>query len=190
MPSPVGHALAGFTIGLIAQPAPNGDRPRRLLTPFTVVGAVAAALPDADLLVRHMHRGWTHSIGATVLVFIVAAIVTGKVNPRMAWRLACVLAAAHASHIVMDWMGTDPFPPGGVQALWPFGRGYYMSGWDFFPPTERDFANPRLWLIDGKALAFETVVMGGVAALAIRLTRTRRSRAPISVRDNPRPPSA
>ncbi len=49
-------------------------------------------------------------------------------------------------------MGTDPFPPGGVQALWPFGREYYMSGWDFFPPTERDFANPQLWIIDGKAL--------------------------------------
>ena len=38
----------------------------------------------------------------------------------------------------------------------------------FLSTDRRDFANPQLCDHDGKALVFETVVMGGVAALAIR----------------------
>jgi len=200
MPSPVGHALAGFTLGLLVEPADSPKKPQPLLTRFTLLGALFAALPDADLLFAPVHRGWTHSFGASLLILIIAAAVTGQVNrarrtrgippARGAWRLAVVLSVAQASHIALDWMGTDHSTPGGLQALWPLTRQFYMSGWDFFPETERNFAKPEIIVMNAWALFFELVVLGPIAFLAILFTRTRRSRARISGPDDPRPPSA
>lgn len=201
MPSPIGHALAGFTLGLLVErPANRPMAPQPLLTRFTMLGALFAALPDADLLFAPLHRGWTHSFGASLLILIVAAAVTGQVNRvrrargippvRGAWQLAVVLSLAQASHIVLDWMGTDHSTPGGLQALWPLTREFYMSGWDFFPETERNFAKPEIIVMNAWALFFELVVLGPIALLAMLFTRTRRSRAPISARDDPRRPSA
>jgi membrane-bound metal-dependent hydrolase YbcI (DUF457 family) len=185
MPSPLGHALAGFTLGLVSQPpAANPGRSRRLVTRFTVLAALVAALPDADLLFGHVHRGWTHSFGASLLILIVTIIVTGKVT-----RLGVVLALAQASHIALDWVSTDRFPPRGIQALWPLTRGFYLSGWEFFPPTERNFANPEIVAINIRAAVFELIVMGTIAMVAVFLTRRRRNRVPISVPGGPPPPS-
>jgi inner membrane protein len=177
MPSPLGHALAGFTIGLLAEPLPaSSATPRALVTRFTLLGALLAALPDADLLLPYPHRGWTHSLGASLLVMIITVAVTGWVTRAVAWRLALVLAVAQASHVLLDWMGVDARTPNGIQALWPFNRQYYISGWDFFPPTERNLANPNIVAINLRALAFEAAVLGPVAGLAVWLTRRRRSR--------------
>ncbi len=199
MPSPVGHALAGFTIGLLADRTVSAwppGQPRKLLTTMTILSATVAALPDADLL-SDLHRGWTHSLGATALVAILTAAVTGKVISRgsqeqigMAWRLAFALAAAQASHILLDWLGTDRFPPNGIQVFWPFGTSHYLSGWNIFPRTERNFANPEILAINLRAVVFELFALGPLVWLSIRVKRRRRSRVLISVPDRPQPPSA
>ncbi len=215
MPSPVGHALAGFTIGLLADRTASAwppGQPRKLLTTMTVLSATVAALPDVDLL-SDFHRGWTHSLGATALVAILTAAVTGKVTdvwvrrvrqvrgvrgvrqvrgvPRgPAWRLAFALAAAQASHILLDWLGTDRFPPSGIQVFWPFGTSHYLSGWDIFPRTERNFANPDILAINLRAVLFELFALGPLVWLSIMVKRRRRSRVLISVPDHPQPPSA
>src|SRR5262245_60666953 len=87
MPSTVGHALAGVAVAWTADLLP-GNRPyrprpasaaERASGPLTLVCAVLAALPDADLLFG-VHRTATHSVGALALVIIVAAAVTERVT--------------------------------------------------------------------------------------------------------------
>src|SRR5258705_7969910 len=157
MPSPIGHGLAGLAIGLAIEPVlPEAATvPSRHLSKFALVGALVAAMPDADLVYSTIHRGVSHSIGATALLMIIAAVVTGWVTGRVQWRWVILIGAAHASHILMDWLGTDRYPPPGLEALWPFSRKFYISGWDIFPATERRVYLPGAWLTNVRALVAE-----------------------------------
>jgi len=190
MPSPIGHGLAGLAIGLAAEPALIAQNAGRRLTRYAVLGALFAALPDADLLYAPMHRGVTHSIGATALLMIVTAGVTGWVTGRIQWRWVWLIGAAHATHIALDWMATDRYPPPGLEALWPFSHKFYISGWDVFPPTERRVYLPRAVLTNLRAFIAEVGLMGPVAALVFIVKRTRRNRVPTSARDGLQRPSA
>src|SRR5258708_7331030 len=174
MPSPIGHGLADLAIGLALESPRPADAPTttRRLSNFAVCGAVFAALPDADLLYAPIHRGVSHSIGATALLMIIAAAVTGWVTGRVQWRWVLLVGAAHASHILMDWMGTDRYPPPGLEALWPFSRTFYISGWDIFPPTERRVYLPGAMAINVRAFVTEVAIMGPIAAFSFVATRT------------------
>ena len=179
MPTPIGHALAGLAVAWSAEP-PNEPQPlrRALARPLTLVCIALAVLPDIDLLYQPMHRAATHSIGATILVTIIAAGVTGWVTGRINWRIALVCAAAYASHIVTDWLGTDrSYAPYGIQMFWPFDKGWYISGWDVFPPVERrnpfSVATIRL---DVAAAIREIVILGAVV-VGIRLAAQKRRRS-------------
>lgn len=200
MPSPIGHTLAGLAVGWLADPRPAAPgqpsttwrtRLRASLTPFVLWCAAIAALPDADLLIPHFHRTATHSVTATVLILIIAAAVTGKVTWSTRWRFALALAAAHATHLLLDWLGTDRNPPAGLQMLWPFDGAFYISNWDVFPPVARGRISSHMIAINANAALWEIALMGPVAALAWcagLLRRTRRSRVPTSVPDGlPRP---
>jgi LexA-binding, inner membrane-associated putative hydrolase len=134
MPTPVGHALAGAAVAIVAERSVRSAlRWRSLL----IVCMALAVLPDLDLLYQPIHRSFTHSLGSVLLVMIVAAVVTGKVTRRSGLVLGLVCAAAWGSHIVLDWLGTDPNPPRGIKALWPFSNRWFISGWDLFLGTER-----------------------------------------------------
>jgi inner membrane protein len=189
MPSPIGHGLAGLAIGFAAEPATTAQTTGRRLSRFAVLGAVFAALPDADLLYAPIHRGVSHSIGATALLMIIAALVTGWVTGRVQWRWVLLIGAAHGSHILMDWMGTDRYPPPGLEALWPFSRNFYISGWDVFPPTERRIYLPGAWWTNLRALVAEVGLMLPIAALTFVARRTRKSRVPTSAPDSLQRPS-
>src|SRR4051812_25436573 len=107
MPSPIGHALAGLAVawGSDLLPPRAGGRPGGLHPDYVCV--MLAVLPDADLLLPVAHRTVTHSIAAVAavgLLIIVASRVTGKVTRTVA--VACV--AAYASHLLLDWLQTDP----------------------------------------------------------------------------------
>jgi hypothetical protein len=205
MPSTVGHVIAGAMIAwasdtregiairhLVPDPGPdncparlNGEAAGALNRPvrLTLVCAALAAAPDLDVLFRS-HRTYTHSVGATILVTFVAAATAAYARLPVA-RVALACAAAHASHIVLDWLAADRTLPYGIQALWPFTHQFYISGLDLFRQTERRHlftgeairANalavaqemvilgpPALgvWLVRVKALTrFSTVVAGG-----------------------------
>jgi hypothetical protein len=133
MPSPIGHALGGAAVALIADLWP-GRPVERLRFPLTCAGL--AAFPDVDLLLPIVHRTMTHSLVAVVLTTIIAAAVTGKVT-AFRWRVALTCGAAYASHLLLDWLQTDPTPPSGLQALWPLSSTWFISGWDVFRATER-----------------------------------------------------
>jgi membrane-bound metal-dependent hydrolase YbcI (DUF457 family) len=178
MPTPIGHALAGLAVAWSAEP-PTEARSlgRALARPLTVLCVALAVLPDLDLLYPPMHRTATHSIGAIILVTIIAAGVTGWVTGRINWRIAFVCAAAYASHIVTDWLGTDrSYAPYGIQMFWPFDKGWYISGWDVFPPVERRNPFSAATIRTDIAAAFREIVILGSVAVAIWFARKRSPR--------------
>jgi inner membrane protein len=164
MPSPVGHALAGVAVAWAADLAPGRRAWRttdsttslfaRMGGTLTLVCGVLAAAPDLDLLFLSRHRAMTHSLGAVIVIFIVATAVTGWVTrlsspdlpgsglePQRSGlpvlRIGLMCAAAYGSHLILDWLSVDTTRPYGLQALWPFSDAWYISGLDWFPGTER-----------------------------------------------------
>jgi inner membrane protein len=174
MPSPIGHALAGVAVAWSAEQLPGSAGLRRPLPLVATLSCVAlAVLPDADLIYLPIHRTVTHSIGATILVTILAIAVTGKVTRHVAWGLVLMCAAAHVSHLLLDWLGADPSWPFGIQALWPFSHSWFISGWNLFPSTERRHVFSAASIaVNLKAAAWEIAIMGPIV-LALGLWRRR-----------------
>jgi membrane-bound metal-dependent hydrolase YbcI (DUF457 family) len=172
MPSPIGHAVAGCAVVWAADLIDRRPSSARL----ALAGAVLATTPDLDLLFAHFHRSATHSAVAVVLVFSIAAAVTGKVTR---WRTAAICAAAYATHLLLDWLATDRFAPAGIQIWWPFAPRFYLSGWDIFDQTERlhPFA-PATIDQNARAVAKEIAYLAPIAAaLWLIRIRTLRRRA-------------
>jgi inner membrane protein len=192
MPSPIGHALAGTAVVWAAD---SLDR-RRSPIGLTATCAALAALPDLDLLVPRFHRSATHSVAAVLLVLIIAAAMTGKVTRLRAgryggqarWRVGLICAAAYASHLVLDWLGADQYPPGGIQLLWPFGHHFFKSGWDLFDQTERQrlFANDVM-IQNIRAVGKEIAMLAPitVALWLIRVKALARFPSELARRDHP-----
>ena len=182
MPSPIGHALAGLTVGLLADQSPlrpgTSSGTLRLVgaaTPLALACAAVAALPDADLLIPGWHRTATHSVTATALVFILTIVVTGKVTGKPQWRWAAALAAAHATHLLLDWLAIDPRPPSGIQLFWPFSHEFFISRLDIFPGTERRIFRPGALALNARSAMRELLIMLPIAAAALWV-RLRRGR--------------
>ena len=110
---------------------------------------------------------------ATACILIIAVAMTGKVTTRTAWQFALALAAAHATHLLLDWLSTDRYPPEGIQLFWPFSDRFYISGLDLFPPVERRLLRPEALAINARAALWEVLIMGPVA-LAAWFVRRRR----------------
>jgi inner membrane protein len=180
MPSPVGHALAGVAVAWVADLVP-GRRAWRTAGPATspfvraggiltlVCGALAVA-PDLDLLVLR-HRAITHSLGAVIIVFIVATAVTGWVTRGLpVVRIGLMYAAAYGSHLLLDWLAVDTTLPYGLQALWPFSDSWFISGVDLFPGTERrDILSLAAIRTNLRALSYETAILLPVLGLLWRV---------------------
>lgn len=184
MPSPIGHALAGLAIGLVGEPDRSQPVRQRSRWPsaFVLLAALFAVLPDADLLLPHgAHRTFTHSAVAVLFITSIAFAMTGQVTASVRVRIALVLGAAYGSHLLLDWMGTDPTVPSGQQLLWPLSHVTYVSGWDFFPITERNTSNRDFLRLNAIAAITELVTMGPIALGAWGLRRKRKSRDRTSV---------
>jgi membrane-bound metal-dependent hydrolase YbcI (DUF457 family) len=130
----------------------------------TLVCALLAASPDLDLLV-HAHRTFTHSIVAIVAVTVAAGVVSRWSRlPRL--RLTTMLGAAYATHAALDLIAADPYPPRGIQLLWPFSREFFLAGWAVFPGTER--GNLLSWFAiatNTRALVTELAIMVPILAV-------------------------
>jgi len=145
VPSPIGHALAGIAVAWTADLIP-GDRAWRTApetSPWylragdglTLLCAGLGAAPDLDLAFV-AHRTVTHSIGAVFFVGLFAAALAANARRPIA-RVALMCAAAYGSHLFLDWLGTDFYPPRGIQMLWPINQEWYISGIDVFRQTAR-----------------------------------------------------
>jgi membrane-bound metal-dependent hydrolase YbcI (DUF457 family) len=173
MPTSIGHALAGAAAAWTADLVP-GDRAwrtarasaswyRRAGNGLTLACAVLAALPDVDLLF-HAHRTFTHSIGAVIIVGLIAAAVAA-ISDRPIVRVSLMCAAAVGTHVLLDYLAVDPMPPFGIQALWPFTRGWYISGWNIFLETERrHFFTLSSIAVNARAVLREVLILLPIAA--------------------------
>ncbi len=135
-----------------------------------------AMLPDLDLLVGS-HRGPTHSIGAAVIVGVIAAIAAHWLRPStrsaaVAFGTACM--AAYASHMPLDWLSHDNTPPIGIMALWPFSTDYYASHVQVFLAISRRYYHGWRFLIQNAlAVVRELAILVPLLAL-VCVTRPRR----------------
>jgi len=182
MPSPIGHALGGVAVAWTADIVNGryGERNRLLLLYMGL-----AAAPDLDLLVPGTHRMATHSVLAMLLVFMIAAAVTGQVTR---WRTATLCAAAYGSHLLLDWLGADNVPPRGIQLLWPFSGRWFISDLDLFRQTARQhFLSGPIMRQNLIAVAQELAIMAPLlAALWLVRVKTASRFAPeLTGRDHP-----
>jgi len=171
MPSPIGHALGGLVVVWVADlvDGPPAGRDRLLLLYMAL-----AAAPDLDLLVPGGHRTATHSLFAALLVFMIAAAVTGQVTR---WRTATLCAAAYGSHLLLDWLGADNMPPRGIQLLWPVSDRWFISDLDLFRQTaRRHFLTGPIMRENAIAVAQELAIMLPIVGL-LWWARARRSRS-------------
>ena len=163
MPSPLGHALGGLAAGwLVSSATRHPSRPTEVAW-FAAAGIAA----DLDLLVG-AHSGPTHSVGATVLVGALACLMSRR------WRFSIAVSAAYASHILLDWLGSDAAPPVGIMALWPLTREYYESSLHVFYAISRRYWQPGFWTLNAKAVTRELLVLIPLT-LTIGFVRSRRS---------------
>ncbi len=183
MPSPIGHALGGVIVAWSAERIPSGPAagraPEHVSAALTLACAALAAAPDLDLLLPGWHRTVTHSVGAVIIVTIISACVTGWVTGKINWRIAGICGVAYASHLLLDWLGADPSPPLGIQALWPFSHRWFIARWTIFPITERrNFFSWASFATNVKAAAVEVIVLGPVVLglWRMRATKTRRAK--------------
>jgi inner membrane protein len=174
MPSPVGHALGGVAAGWLLEPEHMASAPARSRIRFETLGFAALGIAaDLDLLLGS-HRGATHSIGAVLVVGVVAWLALRRRSRRARWAIAC--AGAFASHGLLDWLGSDTSAPFGVPALWPFSSAYYQAPWPLFPAVSRRIHQPDLfWIPNALAVARELVILVPVVVLVGAMTsRTRK----------------
>jgi inner membrane protein len=150
---------------------------------LVAVSAGLAMLPDADLLIPGTHRMGTHSVVAAALVFIVAAVVTGKVT-----RTAMICGAAYASHLLLDWLGADDFPPRGLQLFWPLTSEWYISGLDVFRQTaRRQFLTAPIIRQNAIAVVQELAILVPIVAVLylVRVKTVARLAPELSRRHHP-----
>lgn len=126
---------------------------------------------DLDFVVG-AHRSATHSIGATVVagMAMAATVSTARL------RVGVFGAAAYGSHVLLDWLGTDPGQPSGVMVFWPFSDEFYVSDPSLFLRVCREW-----WLLgclthNVQAVVWELIVLLPLAAVAIVLARRRGRR--------------
>jgi membrane-bound metal-dependent hydrolase YbcI (DUF457 family) len=196
MPTSIGHALAGAAAAWGADLVP-GRRAWRTAPPtaswyrragngLTLVCVVLAAVPDADLLF-HIHRTFSHSIGAVMLVGVLAAAIAALTN-RPVLRIASMCAAAYGTHLLLDWLAVDLMPPYGIQVFWPFSDTWYMSRWIIFRQIERSrLLSESTMRLNVLAVAQELAVLAPILIVIwlIRVKALTRLAAQMSRGDHP-----
>jgi len=183
----MGGVIAGWLVG--GAPAmPHGARRaplrsfigasdvRRSAFAFGLLGLLA----DFDFLFG-THSTYSHSVGAALVVSGVAfAWFTWKGRTERAANVVTALAvgAAYASHILLDWLGTDGSVPIGIMALWPFSRDFYLAGVGLFAPVDRRFWLPDFWLRVVRMLAIEVGILGSALTIVWWARTPRGERRP------------
>jgi len=164
MPTPIGHALGGLAAGaFIARRAEPSVSIRIRSQSLLWVWALCGVLPDADFLIGG-HRGLTHTLGAMCAVGCGTALIARR-QPGL-WFAA---SASYGTHLLLDWLGGDTAAPLGIMALWPFTDTFYLAPYHIFPAVCRQYWYVACQVDLIQAVAWEMLLLGPIAALALRL---------------------
>ncbi len=172
MPTPIGHAFAGLAIAWSAEAIEKS--PLRFARRTTLAGTCLglAIFPDLDWLYPPAHRTMTHSI--TAVVAAAAAVIALhwlRRSPHLA-TVTIAATAAYASHLLLDWVGGDTKLPAGIQLLWPFDSGWFISPVSIFRATDiGGFFRPRTMVSNAIAVLTEVLLMVPAALLALAWRR-------------------
>ena len=132
-------------------------RDKRVAT-FACLGLLA----DLDFLFG-LHSAYSHSVGATVVVGGIAAVL----GRNRGARFALAAAVAYGTHVLLDWLGSDTVEPLGVMALWPVSTDYFLSDRFWFASVCRRYAELGCWAHDMRGLVKECVLLGPFAIGAV-----------------------
>jgi membrane-bound metal-dependent hydrolase YbcI (DUF457 family) len=164
---------------MVAPPASRQEALR-----WGAVFAAAAMAPDLDLIAG-VHRGPTHSLTAALIAGGITWIAAAAAVSRMSERTgrgrpgigvaghALAVAAAYATHTLLDWLGADSAAPFGIMALWPMSDNYYESPLHVFLAISRRYARPGFFTLNIRAVLRELAILGPVAAV-VAWTRARK----------------
>ncbi len=125
MPTIISHAVVPLLLGAAAGR-------RRISRPLLVAGAIAAMLPDADVLSFKLgiayadafgHRGAFHSIAFALLPALLAAVLHKSLRTS-AWRAATFVGLSAISHPLLDALTNGGL---GVALAWPLDQHRFFS---------------------------------------------------------------
>ncbi len=167
MPTPLGHALAGYAFVRCTRVRITRDE--RALFAFA---ALVAILPDLmGTLLEHLagmqSHSFAHSLAAMTLIALTVAAIASRRGFRF-WPVLLVVAAAYGSHLVADLLRPEHQPGDGEQLFWPL-PGAYGIALNILPhipdraefPTAASFARAI-----GGILLREALLLGPLAIVA------------------------
>jgi len=95
---------------------------------------------------------------------VLVATLDSRASLRSQVTFALAVAAAYATHPLLDWLGADTSPPLGVMAFWPFSREYMLSPVEVFMAISRRYAPKTFWRQNLHALARELLLLLPIVA--------------------------
>lgn len=162
MPTPVGHVLAGGTVGL-------GLARERELRRDAALCALCAVLPDLDFVPgaligdpSRFHHDFSHSL---VLVLGLGLLV-GLVVREDRLRRALIAASGYASHLLLDLVTLDALPPYGMALFWPLSDARIHAPISLLPGP--DHTGALLSLRNLVVGVIELAVFGALLAVVLR----------------------
>lgn len=165
MPTVFAHALVPAAIGL-------GLGRRRIPPRLLIAGAVAAMLPDADVVAFKFgiayadalgHRGASHSIVFALLLGALAACFHRLLRTQ-AWAAFLFVACSVLSHPLLDMLTNGGL---GVALLWPWSEQRFFAPWQVIEVSP--FAH-RFFSARGVEVLWSEARWIGVPALLLMAT--------------------
>lgn len=179
--------MTGFAVGRLA----TSGRGRH--SPWLVPACVALAIaPDLDFVPGLLlagrpslyHQGASHSVAVALALSLALAWGLAR-GGRDLPRVWLALFAAFASHLALDWLGTDSRVPIGMPLLWPFSDATWISPVAILPGirhSQPGRESSAEWLADVlslenvRALFVEALLVGPLVLGVEWIRRRRRER--------------
>ena len=196
MPSPLLHGAAGAALA-----GAWWRRPDKLVVIVALI--VAANVADLDLVpgllmgdAGRYHHQFTHSLGVAVIAGVMAVAAAAWFRLQNAARFGVLVAAAFASHVVLDMLSIGKSPYNAVPLLWPITNQLYTLPPSIFPDIqyERDaadffgslFSRTNLYalLFESATVAVAAVVWKAVGSGRRETPRTGTDSRGVNVRDS------
>jgi len=142
MPTPIGHSLAGYAIYASLRGRTKQDW--RFLTLFILI----ANLPDIDYFFGFVvgnpnlyHHTLTHSLTFAIISGVILGTFFATKSEKRFFKYFLIFTGLYLSHLLLDYLTLDTFPPYGEQLFWPFIKKYFISPVSVFTDVHKASTN-------------------------------------------------